>query len=174
MIGDTFVRLLLSDLHERNDRISIESLKQAEPPLLAKVVGCRTTKDLCRDLAERKGFRYRHPFGRALELAISVGHDIVEFLQLGLSGFKYFPAITFWDKQRNPTAKLNKKNYTELYGPTEKPSAAAQAATLLGDILSNIEKRACITADLFKGIGKMECRGWNCALSDSQKTLTQT
>ncbi|RXN18886.1 hypothetical protein ROHU_001960 [Labeo rohita] len=156
VIGDALVRLLLSDLHERNDRISVDLLRQVEPPLLAKIVGCRTTQDLCKDLAERKGFGYPHTFERALELTRSVGHDIVECLQLGLSGVKYFPAITFWDEQKNAKARWNKKTYIELYGPTDQPSAAAQAAALLGDVLSNMEKKGlcyCRTLQRYKENG---------------------
>ncbi len=141
VIGQALIRVLLCDLHERNDRISFDGLKQPEPPLLTKIVGCRTTQDLSKDLAERKGFGYPHTFGRALELTNSVGHDTQELLHLGLLGFRYFPAITFWDEQRNPKARWNKKNYVELLGPTEKPSAAAQAAALFGDVCSTIEKK---------------------------------
>ncbi|MGL5902895.1 MAG: hypothetical protein ACRCZO_09435, partial [Cetobacterium sp.] len=141
VLGEALVKVLLCDLHERNDRISMETFKQSSLPLMCKLVGCRTTSALCKDLAGRKGFNYPHTFGRAVELAQGAGHDVESCLQLGLAGFKLFPSIVYWDEQRHPKAKWNKIDYIELYRPTETPSAAAAAAAYTGDVCSAIHKR---------------------------------
>lgn len=58
----------------------------------------------------------------------------------GPSKLKYFPSIVFWDENRQPKAKWNKRDYIELYSQTEMPSTEAQAAALMGDICANMER----------------------------------
>lgn len=80
---------------------------------------CRTVTDFSKDLAELNVFGYPHTFGRAIQLAQSMGYDIQHCQQLGLLQLKFFPSIVFWDEQRNLKAKWNKKDYTELYRQTD-------------------------------------------------------
>lgn len=149
VIGEALVRVTLSDLHDTNEGISIQSLKGDAPPLLSKLVGCRTVEQLCRDLSERKGFDYPMTFGRALEMARAEGHDVYSCLELGTKELKYFPAFTFWDEQRHPKARWNQKDYIELHKSTEAPSNAAEAAALLGDVCAEMEKRGlCYSSNL--------------------------
>lgn len=134
VIGEALVRVILSDLHDINEGISIQSLKGDAPPLLSKLVGCRTVEQLCRNLSERKGFDYPRTFGRALEMARAAGHDVYSCLESGTSELKFFPAFT----------------------STEAPSTAAEAAALLGDVCAEIEKRGlCYSSNLqrYKGNG---------------------
>ncbi|KAL1268905.1 hypothetical protein QQF64_031194 [Cirrhinus molitorella] len=49
IIAQALINVLLCNLHERNDRIPVESYKQSAPPLMSKLVGCRTTSDFCKD-----------------------------------------------------------------------------------------------------------------------------
>lgn len=88
---------------------------------------------------ERDAFKYPHTFKRALQLE-AAGQDVQQCLQLALSKLKYFPSIVFWDENRHPKAKWNKRDYIELYSQTEMPSTEAQAAALLGDICANMER----------------------------------
>ncbi|CAM4428180.1 unnamed protein product [Leuciscus chuanchicus] len=149
VIREALVRVILSDLHDINEGISIQSLKDDAPPLLSKLVGCRTVEQLCRDLSERKGFDYPMTFGRAKEMARPAGHDVYSCLELGTKELKFFPAFTFWDKQRHPKARWNRKDNIELYKSTEAPSNAAEAAALLGDVCAEIEKRGlCYSTNL--------------------------
>lgn len=66
VVGENLLKVLLSDLHDRNDRINIQALKEQTPPLLAKLTGYRNMQQFCRELYERN-----HPltFARAVELA---------------------------------------------------------------------------------------------------------
>lgn len=105
VIGTALVQVLLCDLHERNAKISTDTFKHATVPFMCKLVGCRTTSELCKDLVERKAFTYPHTFGRAVQLAQEAGHNVLECLQLGLADFKIFPAIVYWDEKRHPKAK---------------------------------------------------------------------
>lgn len=139
IIGESLVQVLLSDLHERNNRIPIHSLKEQTPPLFGKLVGCRTVSNFSKDLVERDAFKYPHTFKRALQLE-AAGQDVQQCLQLALSKLKYFPSIVFWDENRHPKAKWNKRDYIELYSQTEMPSTEAQAAALMGDICANMER----------------------------------
>ncbi|KAK2885211.1 hypothetical protein Q8A67_016048 [Cirrhinus molitorella] len=141
VLGQALVQVLLCDLHERNDRIHTDALKQDSVPFMCKLVGCRTLTDLCKDLTERKAFNYPLTFGRALQLAQNTGHDVNECLQLGMMGFKIFPAIVYWDEKRHPKARWNKINYVELYRVNETPSTKALSAAYTGDVCSCIEKR---------------------------------
>ncbi|MGL5591361.1 MAG: hypothetical protein ACRDCF_01340 [Mycoplasmoidaceae bacterium] len=141
VIGESLVQVLLKDLHERNDRIPTHALKEATPPMFGKLVGCRTVTDFSRDLAERNAFKYPHTFGRAIQLVRAAGHDVQRCLELGLSQLKLFPSIVFWDENRNVKAKWNKKDYVELYGQNDPASNEAQAAALMGDVCSNLEKK---------------------------------
>lgn len=149
VIGEALVWVILSDLHDINEGIPIQSLKGDAPPLLSKLVRCQTVEQLCRDLSERKGFDYPMNFGRALEMARAAGHDIYSSLKLGTKELKFFPAFTFWDEQRHPKARWNRKDYIEPYKSTEAPSNAAEPAALLGDVCAEIEKRGlCYSTNL--------------------------
>lgn len=151
VIGEALVRVILSDLHDINEGISIQSLKGDAPPLQSKLVGCRKVEQLCRDLSERKGFDYPMTFGRAKEMARAAGHDVYSCLELGTKELKFFPAFTFWDEQRHTKARWNRKDYIELYKSTEAPSSAAEAvcAVCIGDVCAEIEKRGlCYSTNL--------------------------
>lgn len=149
VLGNSLIQVLLCDLHERNEKISTETFKQSSVPFMCKLVGCRTTSELCKDLVERKAFGYPHTFGRAVQLAQEAGHNVLECLQLGLADFKIFPAIVYWDENRHPKAKWNKVNYIELYRAAETPSAKALAAAYTGDVCSSIERRGlCFSKNL--------------------------
>ncbi len=151
VVGDALVLLLLCDLHERNDRINLASLKTTDPPtFMAKLVGCRSTSELSNELIARKGFQYPLTFARALQLMLAHGHDPAECLRLGLQSLKWFPALAFWDEARNPKVKWDKISYVQLHLPTDTPSPAAQAAELTGDVCAMIERKDLSYASTLK------------------------
>ncbi|KAK9977197.1 hypothetical protein ABG768_019018 [Culter alburnus] len=61
-------------------------------------------------------------------------------VSLGLSKYKYFPHIKYWDEQHHLKTRWNTKDYIELYKQTEIPSAAARAAAYLGDVCAKIDE----------------------------------
>lgn len=134
VVGENLLKVLLSDLHDRNDRLNIQALKQQTPPLLAKLIGCRTKQQFCRELSERKAFNHPLAFGRAVELAQSAGHDVSRCLIQEMQEYKYFPCITYWDEKRHPKAKWNKRDYIQLLNDGETPSPVADAAAVIGDV----------------------------------------
>lgn len=130
VVGENLLKVLLSDLHDRNDRLNIQALKEQTPPSLAKLIGCRTKQQFCRELSERKAFNHPLTFGRAVELARSAGHDVSQCLIEGIQEYKYFPCITYWDEKRHPKDKW--KNGGEA------PSPTADAASVIGDVCAEI------------------------------------
>lgn len=125
--------LLLCDLLECNDHISLASFKTPMfPHPMAKLVSCRTTCDLA-NLIVRKGFHYPFTFERALALVLAHGNDPAECLCLGVQSFKWFPSIVFWDEARNPKVKWDKRSFIELYPPQTPRGGSARGQRLRDD-----------------------------------------
>ncbi|CAM4512747.1 unnamed protein product [Leuciscus chuanchicus] len=139
VVGEDLVRILLSDLYERNDHIPMDSWKGPDCPI-GRLTDCRTVGELAREVCERKGFGYPHTFGRAVEMVTSKSLDPVCCLEFGLSKLKFFPHIKYWDENRNRKAHWNFKDFVELYRPTQIPSAASRAAAYLGDVCTKIKE----------------------------------
>jgi len=59
-------------------------------------------------------------------------------MDLGLNGVKLFPALTFWDEQRHPKARWNKRDFIEVYNAKDALSNAAEAVALVGDVCAEI------------------------------------
>lgn len=110
--------------------------------------------EFAKEVVNTKGFKYPNTFTRAVEIVASTGVDVHECVQLGLSAFKYFPRITYWDASRNAKASWNFKEYVELVCPKNTPSLEARAASLTGDVLAFFEgKGLCYGSKLKKYTG---------------------
>ncbi|XDV46702.1 hypothetical protein PO909_014539 [Leuciscus waleckii] len=139
VVGEELVRILLSDLYERNDRIPMDSWKGPDRPI-GRLTDCRTVGELSREVCESKGFGYPHTFGRVVEMVTSISLDPVRCLEFGLSKLKFFPKIKYLDENRNRKARWNFKDFVELYRPSQVPSASSRAAAYLGDVCAKIEE----------------------------------
>lgn len=129
-------------------------LKHTEK-LIGKLVGFRCIKDFSKDMVKTKGFVYPSMFNRAVEMVINSGAEFQRSLELGLSGFRYFPLIKYWDASRHPTAQWNFSEYVELVQVKEAPSFEARAASLSRDVLSAVEqKELCFsqTVNKYRGL----------------------
>lgn len=159
VVGENLLKVLLSDLHDRNDRLNIQALKEQTPPLLAKLIGCRTKQQFCRELSERKAFNHPLTFGRAVELAQSAGHDVSQCLIEGMQKYKYFPYITYWDEKRHPKAKWKKRDYIQLLNNGEAPSPAADTAAVICDVCAEIERWSLCYSSNIQRYRRAECHG---------------
>lgn len=139
VVGEQLLRILMSDLYGRNDRLPTESLQGPERPI-GNLVGCRNVGEFSREVCTRKGFGYPLTFERALKIVTSYCLDPVPCLESALSKLKYFPSIRYWDEKRHCKAKWNFKDYVELHKPTEVPSAASRAASYCGDVCARMEE----------------------------------
>ncbi|KAK2887801.1 hypothetical protein Q8A67_016029 [Cirrhinus molitorella] len=125
--------------YRRNDRLPIETFKGPDRPI-GNLVGCRSLTEFCHEVCSRKGFRYPHTFGRALDIVRSFSKDPEGCLLQAMSSLKFFPQIRYWDEHRNIKASWNLKDFVELYKATEQPSAASRAASYLGDVCSRLDQ----------------------------------
>ncbi|KAK9951798.1 hypothetical protein ABG768_028201 [Culter alburnus] len=139
IVGEQLVRILLCDLYQWDEHMPGQSLKGKECPFGGHLVDCRTVMEFSREVVGQKAFRYPLTFGRAVDMVTAMGYDPAHCVSLGLSKYKYFSHIKYWDEQHHLKAWWNTKDYIELYKQTE--------------ILS---------------IVSMECPGWSCALSCCQ------
>lgn len=140
MVGEDLLKVLLADIHERNDRINMQTFKDQTSPFMAKLVGSRTKQQFCKELSEQKAFNHPLTFGRAVELAQSMGHDVSLCLFEGMQEYKYFPCITYLDEKHHPKAKWNKRDCIQLLKDGEAPSPATDAAGVIGDVCAEIER----------------------------------
>lgn len=120
VVGEELTKILLCDLYQRNDRLTVESLKGPDSPI-GRLVDCRTVGEFCKEVCKRKAFEYPHTFGRALKMVTSLSYDPIHCLELGLSKFKFFTHIKYWDKNRNRKARWNFTDFVELHKPSEVP-----------------------------------------------------
>ncbi|CAM4733370.1 unnamed protein product [Leuciscus chuanchicus] len=128
IIGEQLVRILLCDMHQRDENLPCESLKGRTCPF-GRLVDFRTVSEFAREVVGRKAFGYPLTFGRAVKMVTAASHDPAHCLSLALSGYRFFPNIKYWDEQRHLKAKWNFKDYVELHQPAKIPSAAARAAS---------------------------------------------
>ncbi|KAI7790655.1 hypothetical protein IRJ41_025860 [Triplophysa rosa] len=106
VVGDGVVKVLLGDLYKRNKRLPVAMLKGRDVPF-GKLVGFRSIKEFAKELVKTKGFGYPNTFTRAVEMVVHAGVDVHRSLELGLSGFCYFPRIKYWDASRHAKASCN-------------------------------------------------------------------
>ncbi|CAM4652162.1 unnamed protein product [Leuciscus chuanchicus] len=139
IIGEHLVRILICDLHQRDIGMPVESLR-GRTLQFGRLVDCRSVSEFAREIVGRNAFGYPLTFGRAVQMVTAMSFDPAHCLTLDLAGYRFFPSIKYWDEHRHLKAKWNFKDYIELHHPHEIPSAAARAASYLGDVCSKIDE----------------------------------
>lgn len=94
VVGDALVKVLLSDLIQPDDNLSIDMLRGPDVPR-SKLVDCERINVFCSVVCSGRGFRFPHTFHRGLEIVRQMDKDPERCIELGLSGVKYFPKITY-------------------------------------------------------------------------------
>lgn len=83
-------------------------------------------------------------------MVTSMNYNPIHSLELGMSKFKYFSHIKYWDEIRNCKAKWNFEDFMEPHKPSEIPSAVAPAAVYRGDLCARNELDPSFSRNLKK------------------------
>ncbi|KAI7805333.1 hypothetical protein IRJ41_004890 [Triplophysa rosa] len=158
VVGNGLVKVLLGDLYKRNERLPVAMLKGCDVPF-GKLVGFRSIEEFAKELVKTKGFGYPNTFTRAVEMVVYAGVDFHCSLELGLSGFRYFQKIKYWDASRHAKASCNLGEYIELVEPKKVPSIEARAAAINIDVWPQSNKRSFALASSWTSTGVWCCPG---------------
>ncbi|XDV14249.1 hypothetical protein PO909_002425 [Leuciscus waleckii] len=105
-----------------------------------RLVDCRTVSEFAREVVGRRNAFGYLTFGHAIQMVTAMSYDPAHCFSLGLSGYRFFPSIKYWDEHRHLKAKWNFTDFVELHQPAEIPSAAARAASYLGDVCAKLDE----------------------------------
>ncbi|XP_029281300.1 uncharacterized protein LOC115003588 [Cottoperca gobio] len=141
VIGAALVFVLLGDLYKRNDRLSIPMLQGPQCPGTLK--GHVTLEKFCQELATRDAFPPPCTFRRTRELITRAGKDVKTCLESGFieHNIRFFADVKFRDTNKSKRITWNFKDYVEVHPDDQAPSLDSRAASMVGDICIEIERR---------------------------------
>lgn len=116
-------------------------LQGSKPPGTLK--GHITLEHFCHELATRDAFPAPYTFARARLLVTKPGKDVEECLRERFREHSicFFPDIKFCDVRKGKRMTWNIKDFIEVHPGNQSPSTTSVAASKVGDICMEIERR---------------------------------
>lgn len=141
VIGEALLRILLGDILKKMHCLPLSQLQAERPP--GPLKGHVTMEHFCHELATRDAFPGPYVFARARLLVTRAGKDVEECLMSGFTdqGIRFFPDVKFRDLRKGKRMVWNARDFIEVHPENQAPSLSSVAASKVGDICLEVERR---------------------------------